>query len=231
MQHSVNPHLTIEPASQNCLDLRTAIVAQDPGAFTDGMVTCHVRSGVVIGGVNASSGTKSFAVGAFAEGAYVHLVNDGVIDGKGGAGATGALAGSCATPTTAGTAAGTALHTGVSLKVTNNGSIREGGGGGGGGASGQFAEKTCDNNAAGDNGGDGAGNGVAAQAAGGGPGANGGAGGTWAADGSGGSSSSGNCGCGGGTGGSGGGNTGFYIDGASLTTFLVNGTRTGGSTG
>ena len=224
--------LTIS-SNQTDLNLRTYALANgwNPGQLLE----ITINSGVYIlaSSVSASALTVS---GAFPSG--VKLVNNGYILGYGGAGGNGGSG----LPQAGfdGTAGGTALTVSTTLAITNNGTVGGGGGGGGGGSGSNY----------GDFYGGGGGGGGAPYAVGGAPGlgtgpgtgrAYAGATATLSGGGAGGGAQYAPGGAGGGWGtagtagtaaqrsGGAGGAAGNYVSGSSYVTWLVTGTRLGGS--
>jgi hypothetical protein len=211
-------------------------------------VTVTVNPGVTLG----STSTPTYALlvpSAFSPTDTITIVNNGVIQGMGGAGGTGGTN----VPGAAGAVGGNAIYVNRPTTITNNGVVASGGGGGGGGGAGSefVSPKSPPATYGGGGGGGGAGfNGGAGGA--GGTGTNptpggvgsagtspaGGAGGTGrpapirvsgpggAGGGRGGGGTSGTPGSGGATGGSGGA-TGNYIVGNPFVTWPVTGTRQG----
>lgn len=181
-----------------------------------------VNSGVYV--YATSTGVYAMDTGTgYTKGASIHIINNGVIAGRGGAGGIGGTSG----VGTAGSAGGPALRAQVPIVVSNYGTIGAGGGGGGG-AGGYLSGKTyvqCGGGGGGRVLGVGAAlNGVTATlaAAGAGGTANGGTGGA-----------GGNLGAAGGTGqtrsfaGGAGGPTSSYIVGNGNVTWNVTGSRLG----
>lgn len=98
---------------------------------------------VTVPGTVGSANTGSYALlvpSAFSPTDTVTLVNNGVIQGAGGAGGRGAGTPSPGTggftAGTAGSTGGNAIYVNRPVTITNNGTIASGGGGGGGGAAG-----------------------------------------------------------------------------------------------
>lgn len=205
-------------------------------------ITVTVNPSVTVG--STSTGTYAMLVpSAFNPGDTVTIVNNGVIQGMGGAGgAGGALNPSAARNGTPGSAGGSAIYVNRPVTITNNGTVASGGGGGGGGSG--FEGNKSEPAGGGGGGGGGAGFNGGSGGPSGGPGAQAGGAGTSPAGGAGGAGGAANAragGTGGGrgaagssggsyqfrTGGSGGG-TGNYIVGNPFVTWPVTGTRQGG---
>jgi len=226
--------LTIS-ANQTDLNLRTYALAN--GWSTSQLLQVTINPGVYLLASSTSASALTVS-GSFPSG--VKLINNGVIVGYGGVGG----AGGSGLPQAgfAGSAGGTGITVSTALSITNNGTVA-GGGGGGGGGSGLNA---------GDFYGGGGGGGGATYAGGGPPGlgtgpgtgraaagatatlTTGGAGGGAAVAGAG--AAGGNWGATGGTGnasdqrsGGAGGAAGNYVNGNAFVTWLVTGTRLGGS--
>ena len=187
-----------------------------------------VNSGIYLVGTSAGTANYAFDTGTgYTNGASIHLINNGIIAGRGGAGGTG-NAGTGGTGGQGGSGVRTQLGSG-SLRITNNGTVAAGGGGGGGGGGGKF----------GTGGGGGGGRSLGAGGAGtpagsagtttgaggggvsggGGNGGNGGAGGAYGASGSTGGSDASSGGAGGGPG--------ACTNGNANITWIVTGTRIG----
>lgn len=214
-------------------NLRT--LAINAGWNTADIVEATIANGIVVS--SNSTGTPGLTVnGSFPAGVF--LINNGFINGMGGAAGRG---GGYNPPfATAGGGGGTALAVSVAITITNNGTIA-GGGGGGGGGQGDF--DGCFTNGGGGGGGGRTGRtNSAGGAAGGGdrPGSPGGAGTFAAAGGAGGAGGGGASpgGNGGGWGSAGqtapsgspgfGGAGGAAVTGNSNITWLAFGTRNGG---
>jgi len=116
-------------------------------------ITVTVNPGVIVG----STANPTYAMlvpSSFNPGDTVTIVNNGVIQGRGGNGGNGSPAGG-ATP---GAGGGSALYVNRPTTVTNNGTIAGGGGGGGGGfGSGPMPPAKNPNTSGGGGGGGGAG--------------------------------------------------------------------------
>lgn len=199
-------------------------------------ITVTVNPGVTVG----STSTPTYAMlvpSAFSPTDTVTIVNNGVIQGMGGAGGRGAQAASPSNPlpSLAGSVGGSAIFVNRPTTITNNGVVAGGGGGGGGGNRGGPNKSSR----SGGGGGGGAGFNGGAGGAGGLPGGGAGSPGTSPAGGSGGAGVAGvgfPGGAGGGRGatgsaapqGSGGGGAGNYIVGNPFVTWPATGTRQGG---
>jgi hypothetical protein len=98
-------------------------------------ITVTINPGVVVG--STSTGSFAFLVpSSFSPGDTVTVVNQGVIQGRGGNGGLGGR--SPGTNTVgAGSAGGAAVSVSRPTTITNNGTLAGGGGGGGGGGTGQ----------------------------------------------------------------------------------------------
>jgi hypothetical protein len=210
-------------------------------------ITVTVNPGVIVG--STSRLTYSMSVpSAFSPGDTITIVNNGVIQGTGGAGGNGGPAPGGAA--VAGGTGGSAIYVNRPTVITNNGTVASGGGGGGGGGGRQTNTPTgpktppAINNYGGGGGGGGAGfnggafgtggtagsgNGtpgsVGTSPAGGGGGA--GAGGAGAGGAGGGRGAGGSAGAPSTWAGAGGGATGNYIVGNPFVTWPVTGTRQG----
>lgn len=226
------------------------VYANRGGSYTAGTSDLTVT----VPGTVGSANTGSYAMlvpSSFSPGDTVTIVNNGVIQGAGGAGGAGANSPSTsAIPGSGGASGGSAVYVNRPVTIQNNGTIASGGGGGGGGGgyynnSGGKSPQVSyfggggGGGGAGTNGGGGggAGTGQNNQATSGGPGTSsaGGGGGL-----GGGNQTAGNGGAGGGRGaggaggttktapGGGGGGTGNYIVGNGFVTWSATGTRQGG---
>lgn len=87
-----------------------------------------INSGVRV--YSNGSGNPGLIINNFNENSNIFLINNGTIQGAGGAGGAGAAYGGAAG---VGAAGGTALYTRNNVTIINNGTIAGGGGGGGGG--------------------------------------------------------------------------------------------------
>ena len=184
-------------------------------------VNLTINSGIYVG--SSSTGTYALTITGFSAGDVVNLINNGTIIGKGGAGGSSAndAAGN------PGNAGGNAILLQCPVNITNNGIIA-GGGGGGGANDGGRTYGSC---AGGET--------FTGQGGGGGAGYSGGSGGSGDPNGSAGTKTAGGSGAGNGggqgaagsTSGSGrsGGSAGKYITGIAYATWIVTGTRLGGS--
>ena len=98
---------------------------------------------VTVPGTVGSANTGSYALlvpSAFSPADTVRIVNNGVIQGAGGAGSNGANAPAPASgPASAGGGGGNAIYVNRPTTITNNGTIASGGGGGGGGGAANVA--------------------------------------------------------------------------------------------
>lgn len=118
---------------------------------------------VTVPGTVGSASTGSYAMlvpNAFNPGDTVRIINNGLIQGMGGAGGGGAAAVPNATPLPAGSpggGGGNAIYINRPTTITNNGTIAAGGGGGGGGGSARRVSKGIHNLSGGGGGGGGAG--------------------------------------------------------------------------
>lgn len=104
---------------------------------------------VTVPGTVGSADTSSYAMlvpSAFSPADTVRIVNNGVIQGAGGAGGRGAGTPSPTTggftPAIAGSTGGNAIYVNRPVTITNNGTIAAGGGGGGGGAAGFLSQNS-----------------------------------------------------------------------------------------
>lgn len=123
-------------------DLRARALSAGWDGTTALQATVTINSGVTVYGTPGNDAWTPWTGvlgGAFPNGVSISLINNGVIAGFGGNGGAGGV-GQGSTPSgTAGTAGGTALISGgLSIGITNNGTIGGGGGGGGGGGSGYW---------------------------------------------------------------------------------------------
>ncbi len=110
-------------ANDTDYNLNTDLVARGWDGVKPVGVTCTIDTGVEI--ESTSTSTPGFEVDALPEDSVVTIINNGLIDGKGGAGG-GAQS--------AGAPGGTALDVAHAITFDNtNGEINGGGGGGGGG--------------------------------------------------------------------------------------------------
>jgi len=223
--------LTIS-SNQTDLNLRTYALAN--GWSTSQLLQVTINGGVYLLASSTSASALTVS-GSFPSG--VKLVNNGIIVGYGGAGGAGSINSNGA----AGAAGGTGITVSTALSITNNSTVAGGGGGGGGGAGSNFGDLYGGGGGgggatygAGGAGGSGTGPGTGTGRAGGaaslttggsaGPGnyAPGGAGGGYgAAGGTGGNANRGSGGAGGAAG--------NYVNGSAFVTWLVTGTRLGGS--
>jgi len=118
---------------------------------------------ITVPGTVGSASTGSYAMlvpNAFNPTDTVTIVNNGVIQGMGGAGGGGAAAVLIPTPLPAGSpggGGGNAIYINRPTTITNNGTIAAGGGGGGGGGAARAVSKGIHNLAGGGGGGGGAG--------------------------------------------------------------------------
>lgn len=232
-------NLTISANTQNY-----DVYANRGPSYTAGIsdITVTVNPGIIVG----SSSIPAYAMlvpSAFNPADTVTIVNNGVIQGMGGSGGSGApLPGT--TPGNPGGSGGNAIFVNRPTTITNNGTVAGGGGGGGGG--GAFsAPPILGGSRQGGGGGGGAGNNAGSGGAAGGGTAQAGGPGSSAAGGSGGAGATGSTpggpgGAGGGRGavgtagttrsgsGGGGGAGGNYIVGNPFVTWPVTGTRQGG---
>lgn len=98
-------------------------------------ITVTINPGVLVG--STSTGTDAFSIPAqFSPADTITVVNNGVIQGRGGNGGAGANAApGGSNPGSPGNSGGRALLVSRPVTITNNGTIAGGGGGGGGGAS------------------------------------------------------------------------------------------------
>ena len=219
-------------SNQTNLDLRTYALAN--GWSTSQLLQVTINSGVYLLASSTSASALTVS-GSFPSG--VRLINNGVIVGYGGAGGAGSI-NSNGVP---GAAGGTGMSISSAISITNNNTVAGGGGGGGGGAGSNFGDLYGGGGGgggatfgAGGAGGSGTGPGTGTGRAGGaaslttggsaGPGnyAPGGAGGGWGtAGGTGGNANRGSGGAGGAAG--------NYVSGSAFVTWLVTGTRLGGS--
>lgn len=100
-----------------------------------------INSGIYVVGSSAGAANYAFDTGTgYTKGATIHLINNGIIAGRGGAGGAGGSSGNGGAGGQGGSALRTQLGSG-GLRITNNGTIAAGGGGGGGGG-GYFDGKT-----------------------------------------------------------------------------------------
>jgi len=114
-------------SSQTNANLRT--LAVNAGWNQSSAVVATINSGVYI--YSTSTGTPALTInGSFPGG--VTLVNNGTIQGMGGAGGRGASRPSGVVQATAGSGGGLALSVSVGVSINNAGRIAGGGGGGGG---------------------------------------------------------------------------------------------------
>jgi len=112
-----------------------------------GKFTLTIASGVTVG--STSTATVSLTVGNFPAGSNVIIINNGTVEGKGGAGGAGTYAG----VGLAGGAGGDGFDATVACTIINNGTFSGGAGGGGGGGGGGFWDgKDCNPNDGGDGG-------------------------------------------------------------------------------
>lgn len=213
--------------NQTNVNLRSLAVSS--GWNQASKVNATINSGVVV--YSTSTGTPAMTIsGSFPGG--VELVNNGVILGKGGAGATG-------TAYNPGYSGGLALSVSTAVSINNVNRIAGGGGGGGGSAASSAGGKYSPVYGGGGGGG-GIGNGAGgAGGSGGNGGSNGqpGSAGTLTSAGSGGAGGVGGGGSGGSYGASGGsgsyyggsgGSGGAAVAGNSYITWIATGTRNGG---
>ena len=210
------------------------VYANRGGSYVAGIsdITVTVAPGVYIG--STSTGTYAMTVSSsFNAGDTVTIVNNGTIEGMGGAGGAAIFA---ANPGNVGLGGGNALYVARTTTIQNN-SIIAGGGGGGGGGAGYTPNK------GGSDWGGGGGGGAGYNPGAGGAGPYGGASGTVTAGGVGGSSPYTTGGTGGGQGSAGGsggaisganprpggagGAAGYYLVGTSYVTWTATGTRLG----
>jgi hypothetical protein len=128
---------------QNNVDLESVHDSLYPVAVSGDNVICYITSGTTIG--SSSPGVPSFVVGSFAAGVNVYLINEGDIQGGGGAGGDGGPGGDGAEVGRSsdpgqngndGQDGGTALYTRTTINVDSRLGNIWGGGGGGGGAGG-----------------------------------------------------------------------------------------------
>jgi len=215
-QSKVTVDMTISADTKN-YTLNPAAVSGYVANFTK--VNLTIDSGIYVG--SSSTGSYALTITGFAAGDTVNLINNGVIIGTGGAGGngTGGAGGS-------GSPGGNALLLQSPVNITNNGTLA-GGGGGGGATDGGSTYGSCLGGGSSYNGTGGGGGAGYDPGAG---GANGGSSGTRTAGGSGGASGGGP-GQDGATSGNGraGGAAGKYINGIAYATWVVTGTRLGGS--
>lgn len=217
-QDKVTANINISADTQN-YTLNTASVPGYVANFSK--VYLHVDSGIYVG--SSSTGSYAMTITGFASGDLVYLINNGTIIGAGGAGGNSAND----APGNPGNAGGNALKLECSTRIYNNGIIA-GGGGGGGANDGGSTYGSC---FGGDKfTGQGGGGGAGYTAGSGGSGSPNGSAGTKTAGG-GGAGTGGNQGAAGSTSGSGrsGGAAGKYITGSAFATWVVTGTRLGGS--
>jgi hypothetical protein len=114
-------------ANQVNANLRT--LAVNAGWNQSSALTATIASGVYI--YSTSTGTPALTInGSFPGG--VTLVNNGTIQGMGGAGGVGGYRPSGSVPATAGAGGGLALSVSVGVSINNANRIAGGGGGGGG---------------------------------------------------------------------------------------------------
>ena len=200
--------------------LNPAAVTGYVAGFTK--VTVTINSGIYIG--SSSTSTYALTITGFVNGDTVNLINNGFIIGAGGNGGAG-RSNNSGLP---GDPGGNALLLECPVNITNNGTIA-GGGGGGGAADGGTTYGSCF----------GGGSDYAGQGGGGGAGYNGGGAGSGSPAASAGTKTAGGAGAGAGGGpgiagatsgnGRAGGAAGKYITGLSYATWIVTGTRIGGS--
>lgn len=215
----VTADITISADTQN-YTLNPAAVAGYVANFSE--VTLTINPGIYVG--SASTGSYAMTITGFGAGDTINLINNGTIIGAGGNGGDSPVGGT-GNP---GNAGGNALLLQCPVNITNNGTLA-GGGGGGGANDGGSIYGSCT----------GGGGSVAGPGGGGGAGYNAGSGGSGDPSGSSGSYTSGGGGGGNGggqgaagdTSGSGraGGAAGKYITGLAYATWVVTGTRLGGS--
>lgn len=121
-------------SNQTDANLRTLAVNAGWNQSTAAVAT--INSGVTISGSTQANSTAALTINGSWPGG-VALVNNGVIQGRGGNGGKGASLQSAPPAVSgnavAGTAGGRALLVSVPVTLTNNNAIRGGGGGGGGG--------------------------------------------------------------------------------------------------
>jgi hypothetical protein len=121
--------------STNNLNLWSYLVANGfATAGTPGFWVVTIDSRAVFG--SSSAATPAFDTGVFPAGSTLQIINNGRIEGAGGAGGIGATVTSTCAVTSAsspGGGGGPALQARLALTMTNNGGVWGGGGGGGGG--------------------------------------------------------------------------------------------------
>jgi hypothetical protein len=218
-QNKVTVDITISADTQN-YTLNPAAVSGYVANFTK--VNLTIDSGIYVG--SSSTGSYAMTITGFAAADTINLINNGTIIGAGGAGGS-SNNNAAGNP---GNAGGNALLLQCPVNITNNGII-SGGGGGGGAADGGQTYGSClggGSSYTGQGGGGGAGYSVGA----GGSGSPNGSAGTRTAGGSG-AATGGGQGQAGGTSSNGrsGGAAGKYINGIAYATWVVTGTRLGGS--
>ena len=128
---SPNEHDIIFDSNVNEVNLRTTHDALYGVPASGVAVVCTINAGVIIGSASTSSSRPAFNVGTWPAGVTVLIINNGRIQGKGGAGGNGAaLTGGAGG---AGSTGGTALKATQAFTLNNiSGQIWAGGGGGGG---------------------------------------------------------------------------------------------------
>lgn len=111
-------------------NLRT--LAINAGWNQNAAVEATINFGVTISGNTQANSTAAMTInGTWPNG--VTLINNGIIQGRGGNGGNGGSSTPNVTAGLAGSAGGRSLLASVAVNIENNGSIRGGGGGGGGG--------------------------------------------------------------------------------------------------